>query len=83
LKSTLKGRWFQTIEERGENLLWCLCGIPQNAFQNLEKTLKAVYSQWRGVCWRIQVLLSCELINKYFKKIVQFLFGQTMYIGLI
>jgi hypothetical protein len=43
--------------------------------------LEAVYRQWRGVLWRRQVLLSCKLINKCFKKKVRFLFGQTTYIG--
>jgi hypothetical protein len=47
----------------------------------LEKTLEAVYRQWRGVLWRRQVLLSCKFISKCFKKKVRFLFGQTTYIG--
>jgi transposase len=34
LKSTLKGRRFQTTEEIEENSLWNLRAIPQNAFQN-------------------------------------------------
>jgi hypothetical protein len=45
----------------------------------VEKTLEAVYRQWRGVLWRRQVLLSCKLINKCFKKKVLFFFGQTTY----
>jgi hypothetical protein len=40
----------------------------------LEKTLEAVYRQRRGVLWRRQVLLSCKLINKCFKKKVWFLY---------
>jgi hypothetical protein len=42
--------------------------------------MEAVCRQWRGVLWRRQVFLSCKLINKCFKKKVQFLFGQTTYI---
>jgi hypothetical protein len=42
----------------------------------LEKTLEAVYGQWRGVLRRRQVLLSCKLINTFFKIKVRFLFGQ-------
>jgi hypothetical protein len=39
----------------------------------LEKTLGAVYIQWRGVLSRRQVFLSCKLINKrFFKKSVSF-----------
>ena len=34
LKSTLKGRWFQTIEEIKENSLQDLREIPQNTFQD-------------------------------------------------
>jgi len=49
LKSTLKGRRFQTIEEIKENSLKNLRAIPQNtfqdAFQNWKKTLGAVYQQ--------------------------------------
>jgi len=49
LKSTLKGRRFQTIEEIKENSLQDLRAIPQNtfqdAFQNWKKTLRAVYQQ--------------------------------------
>jgi len=37
LKSTLKGRRFQTIEEIKENSLPDLRAIPQNAFQNWKK----------------------------------------------
>jgi hypothetical protein len=46
----------------------------------LEKTLEAVYRQWRGVLWRRQVLLSCKLTNKCFKKTIRFIFGETTYI---
>jgi hypothetical protein len=38
----------------------------------LEKTLEAVYRLWRVVLWRGEVLLSCKLINKCFKKKVPF-----------
>jgi hypothetical protein len=34
LKSTLKGRGFQMIEEIEENSLWDLRAIPQNMFQD-------------------------------------------------
>jgi len=37
LKSSLKGRRFQTVEEIEENSIWDLCAIPQNAFQNWKK----------------------------------------------
>jgi hypothetical protein len=40
LKSTLKGRRFQTIEEPEENSLRDLCAIPQIAFQNWKKRWK-------------------------------------------
>jgi hypothetical protein len=50
---------------------------PAKRVPGLEKTLEAVYRQWRGVRWKRQVLLSCKLINKCFKKKVRFLFGQT------
>jgi hypothetical protein len=40
LKSTLKGRQFQTIEEIEENSLQDLRAIPQNAFQNWKKRWK-------------------------------------------
>jgi hypothetical protein len=72
LKSTLKGRRFQTIEEREEISLRDLRTSPQNAFQ-LEKTLGGVYKQWRGVLWRRQVLLSYTLITKFKKKFSFFL----------
>jgi len=53
LKSSLKGHQFQTVEEIEENLIWDLCAILQNtfqdAFQNWKKTLGAVYQEWRGV----------------------------------
>jgi len=45
LKSTLKGRRFQTVEEIKENSLKDLRAIPQNTFQNWKKTLGAVYHQ--------------------------------------
>ena len=49
LKSTLKGRRFQKIEEIKENSLQDLRAIPQNAFQdafqNCKKMLGAVYQQ--------------------------------------
>jgi hypothetical protein len=53
---------------------------PAKRVPELEKSLEAVYRQWRGVLWRRQVLLSCKLINKCFKKTVWFLFGQTTYL---
>jgi len=37
LKSSLKGRRFQTVEETEENLTWDLRAIPQNTFQNWKK----------------------------------------------
>jgi transposase len=40
LKSTLKGRRFQKIEEIGENSLWDLRAIPQNAFEGWKKLWK-------------------------------------------
>ena len=47
LKSSLKGRRFQAVEEIEENLIMDLRAIPQNtfqdAFQNWKKTLGAVY----------------------------------------
>ena len=53
LKSSIKGRRFQTVEEIEENSIWDLRAIPQNtfqdAFQNWKKTLGAVYQEWRGV----------------------------------
>ena len=49
LKSTLKGRRFQTVEEIKENSLQDLRAIPQNtfqdAFQNWKKKLGAVYQE--------------------------------------
>ena len=45
LKSTLKGRRFQTIEEIKENSLQDLRAIPQYAFQNWKETLGTVYQQ--------------------------------------
>jgi len=53
LKSSLKGRRFQTIEEIEENWTRDLSAFPQNkfqdAFQNWKKTLGEVYQEWRGV----------------------------------
>jgi len=53
LKSSLKGRRFQTIKEIEENWTRDLRAIPQNkfqdAFQNWKKKLGAVYQEWRGV----------------------------------
>jgi len=43
LKSTLKGRRFQTIEEIKENLLQDLCAVPQNTFQD-------AFQNWKK-CW--------------------------------
>jgi transposase len=45
MKSTLKGRRFQTVGEIRENSLQDLRAIPQNTFQNWKKTLGAVYQQ--------------------------------------
>jgi hypothetical protein len=42
--------------------------------------VEAVYIQWMGVLWRRQVVLSCKLVNKCFKKKFRLLFGQTTYI---
>jgi hypothetical protein len=36
-KSSLKGRWFQAVEEIEENSLWDLRAIPQNTFQGWKK----------------------------------------------
>jgi hypothetical protein len=44
--------------------------------------LEALYWRWKGAVWRRQVLLSCKIINKHFKKKVCFLFGQTTYISI-
>jgi hypothetical protein len=52
---------------------------PAKRVPKLEKTLEALYRQWRGVLWRRQVLLSCKLIIKCFKKKVWFHFVQTTY----
>jgi hypothetical protein len=49
---------------------------PAKRVPELEK-MKVVCRQRRGVLWRRQVLLSCKLINKCFKRKVHFLFGQT------
>ena len=53
LKSSLKGRRFQTVEGIEENSIRDLRAIPQNtfqdAFQNWKKTLGAVYQEWMGV----------------------------------
>jgi transposase len=43
LKSTLKGRRFQTIGEIKENSLQDLCAIPQNTFQD-------AFQNWKK-CW--------------------------------
>jgi hypothetical protein len=43
LKSTLKGRRFQTVEEIKENLLQDLRTIPQNTFQD-------TFQNWKK-CW--------------------------------
>jgi len=52
-KSSLKGCRFQTVEEIEENLILDLCAVPQNTFQGrvpeMEKSLGAVYQEWRGV----------------------------------
>jgi hypothetical protein len=45
LKSTLKGRWFQTIEEIEENSLQDLHIIPQNAFQDTFQNWKERWKQ--------------------------------------
>jgi len=49
LKSSLKGRRFQTVEEIEENSIRDLRAIPQNtfqdAFQNWKKTLGTVYQE--------------------------------------
>jgi len=37
LKSSLKGCQFRMVEETEEILIWDLCAIPQNTFQNWEK----------------------------------------------
>jgi hypothetical protein len=44
LKSTLKGRQFQTTEELEENSLQDLRAIPQNAFQD-------TFQNWKN-CWK-------------------------------
>jgi transposase len=80
LKSTLKGRRFQTIEELEENSARDLCHpakrVPRH-IPELENKLEAVYRQWRRILWRRHVLLICKLINKCFKNKFRFLFGQT------
>jgi hypothetical protein len=73
LKSTLKGRRLQAIEEIEENSLLDLRAIPQNAFQNWKKLWKRCIDGG-GEYWRRQSLLSCELINKCFKRKVRFIF---------
>jgi hypothetical protein len=40
LKCALKGRRYQMIEEKEENLLWDLCATPQNVFQNWKEHWK-------------------------------------------
>jgi len=53
LKSSLKGRRFQTVEEIEENSTRDLCAIPQKhvpgRVPELEKTLGAAYQERRGV----------------------------------
>jgi len=74
LKSSIKGRRFQTVEE---NSTRDLRTIPQNtfqdAFQNWKKTLGAVYQERRGVLWRRQIWLSCMWSSKLKKKFVFFM----------
>jgi len=64
LKSSLKGRRFQAVEETEENSIRDFRAIPQNTFQdalqNWKKTLEAVYQEWKGVLWRRQVWLICK-----------------------
>jgi len=56
LKSSLKGRRFQMVEEIEENSIRDLRAIPQNPVKHvpgrvpeLEKTLEAVYQEWKKV----------------------------------
>jgi hypothetical protein len=53
LKSSLKGRRFQTVEEIEENSTRDLCAIPQKHFPGrvpeLDKTLVVVYQERREV----------------------------------
>ena len=68
LKSSLKGRRFQTVQETEENSTWYLSHHPAKhvpgRIPELEKTLGAVYQEWRGVLWRRQVWLCCMWSNK-------------------
>jgi len=62
LKSSLKGRRFQAVEEIAESSIQDLRAIPQNTFQDALQNCKikgAVYQEWRGVLWRRQVWLIC------------------------
>jgi hypothetical protein len=51
---------------------------PAKRVPELERMLEAMYRQWMEVLWRRQVLISCNLINNFFTKKIQFLFGQTI-----
>jgi transposase len=54
LKSSLKGRRFQTVEEIEENSILDLRAIPKNKFQNW-KNVGSGYQEGRGVIGRREV----------------------------
>jgi hypothetical protein len=54
LKSTLKGRRFHTIEGDRRKVAMAPARVSTKCVPELEKTLQAVYIQWRGVLWRRQ-----------------------------
>jgi len=51
LKSPLKGRRFQAVEEIEENSIRDFRAIPQNKFRNW-KNIGSGYQEWRGVMER-------------------------------
>ena len=64
VKILTKIRIFRTVEDIEEISIRDLRAIPQKhvpgRVPELEKTLGAVYQEWRGVLWRSQVWLSCK-----------------------
>jgi hypothetical protein len=53
---------------RSKKICYETYALSHKMCSRTETTLKGVHRQWRGVLSRRQVLLSCKLINKCFKK---------------
>jgi len=82
LKSTLKGRRFESIEAIKANSLAHLCSIPNKAFQECFRTLKKRWqrcTQSRGEYFEGDRLHSFKVRRENFTRYIREFSGQTSY----